>query len=781
MGRTWDDYGEFRQLFPLTPDQRSAIIAAPNEDARLKLYMKYAKDAAQRQFDAAGAENTWDAGDRRKASDALPDDEELVERFPGVDPRGRYSEIDMKLAQRREVIRTTLALRSPETAERVEGLFNHPYFRFLEHKMEEQAREQRLLLRASKLCWNKAAAADLRVEASSKASNEYAVAMDMFYKGVEYMLGIETRPLPKEIEEYIHNSFRGKANPFELKPEYVREGRRMVVPEKVEIAYPDFRTKEVQIQFANPENWGKKSRYFPSLDSDDLKGFVEPFNRAAAGRMLDAMFKVAEEQALAGGGQKNHAYAVDRGDLLIIEGKTVNELLLEQYNNSPFSGKYDDFKAFLTAEGRDRAAEMVSAALTAGKRVEAFIPDSRGRIPDEPAHLTQKGFEPARLSQPSLNAWERFWNKFGFYKEKAVRIEEFAAARERVKLYNRSARVEMDALTSKWREDMFFGDWKREREKVRFGPQTADLPREMGQIARGYSVSRSAWPTLASLKMLADGKPLADILDPDKLQAEKQRVGKELVERISKPGGDPEYEAELFMKGAKAFMEQLDGLAEGLDLTKPETYFSEEFRPMMSALAISYDMFQEMGNAKDVCLQYCAEHGLKPETYQTLYEQIGTHGYIAHTIRDTAYVEAELQSGTLGKRKDPVGDDIGKFFYGKAAVKKFAETYQKALEQNPRATFTQAIGEQAIMEVRLMQPVVCTSGVIESLAAQYCGSPEGRAKVCADMRSGQLERDFGVTEKAPGMFTFGKLESAPAKSAPKPEAKAKTAPMAPGL
>ena len=136
----------------------------------------------------------------------------------------------------------------------------------------------------------------------------------------------------------------------------------------------------------------------------------------------------------------------------------MGEILAERERNTPRNSNItlDEYR-------RQQANEIVAAGLMAGKRVEAFLPDERGRIPKEPIQITKSGYEPSPLKKVTLNAWERHFSKHGYFKEKAAKAAEyqkFIEARERVRLKNQSVLgSDMQSSTSRNIKEMFFRKW----------------------------------------------------------------------------------------------------------------------------------------------------------------------------------------------------------------------------------------------------------------------------------------------------------------------------------
>ena len=97
-------YASFRS--ELTAEQSARVNRAKNPMVE---YGRIAIEEATKQL--ALAENT------AAGQNALPDEEDICLRFPGVDPRGEYSGLDMALKQRTQVIDSALEQR--EAARRV--------------------------------------------------------------------------------------------------------------------------------------------------------------------------------------------------------------------------------------------------------------------------------------------------------------------------------------------------------------------------------------------------------------------------------------------------------------------------------------------------------------------------------------------------------------------------------------------------------------------------------------------------------------------------------------
>lgn len=383
-----DEYAAYRPA--LTREQETLLEAAGSAEEKRKLYADFALVEARGQLRHIGE---------------LPEDESVCMRFPGVDPRGKFCIIDMKLAQRRETIRAALRARSPEIRAEVEALLDSPAFRELDAALSRVTREHRAYTRASKLCHNESAAAELRLHAKALKTSDEVTLVDTALQGVEYLLGIRTGAVPEDIRS-VYASRLGYA----LTPERMAAGQATFRPESVEIEYPDLSAQLTQMQSSDPENWGKQLTELTEarLSAAEIENHIQAYSRAVAIRALNVFYDSAERAA------NGTEAAIDRGDCLIVDGKTAREVLRERYT----FGESDDtsaFEALYAREGRLLTAELVTGALMTGRRVEEFIPDKSGKLSNTPARVVKSGFDPEKqLPKAALALWNGFWAGQGF-------------------------------------------------------------------------------------------------------------------------------------------------------------------------------------------------------------------------------------------------------------------------------------------------------------------------------------------------------------------------------
>ena len=626
----------------------------------------------------------------------MPEDAETPIRFPGIDPVGHYSVIDMKFAQRRARVEAALESRSPQVQEQLRTLLeaekSQETVRQVAGKMQEVSRRHRTLTRASKLCLEPEGRRLLHTQARNMEADGAVEQYDKYLQGMEYAAGVRKGPVPREIRQFYEQQLQ---LPLDLSL-VAQAAQASQQPREIHVDFQDLDHKLTQQQFANPRNWGKgpEPPDRELVDLEQASAAIPPYARATAERALEPLFGATEAST--------DDY-VNRGDLITVDGKTVREIMFQQYQAADMKETYPNFRQFYESNFKQMTNELVAAGLMAGKRVEAFVPDSRGRIPKEPVQLTKTGYEPSPLKKVTLNAWQRHFAKRGFYREKvaqAVEYQRIMAARERVRTYNINAQFHADAGSNSNMKEMFFRDWIRDN-----GPIPTKVP-------HGYSVVRSANTTIAICAMARQGYKVEDLMDPEKLQAEKQAVGREVMERLVR--GDQEWLAETLSAGGVALAEQIDRMTQSLDVTDVKQMYSPQARPLVLAAKVGFDAFQEMKQCKDeiVAQQEAKSPGSGEKAYDAIRSRCYDMGayvkYVAeglnarqklllgdtsNTVGDLGAVACEEHNRRLmvEKLKNNPGKPVSSlvdpqpvaFLYSALSMDKAFRSYTKSLETDP--------------------------------------------------------------------------------------------------
>ena len=509
----------------------------------------------------------------------FPDEPDIVERFPGIDPLGKSCEVDMAFAQRQARLQAALSSRPPEiqayVGQRLRDMrsLRTPSGRAWDGMLND-CTVIRLTTRAAKAAVTEETSRWLLEDARAMKEGRASIKrVDGMLNVLEYLSGLTDRePTPQE-RELMQNL----QVPLTAEVEAHRSDP-LTAPRSIAVEFENFDHQVQQKFFSDPRNWNKHFQDVPEdmANPEAAAAAVSRYSRATADRAISPLFDAAE---------KRTGEIISRGDLITVDGKTVREKMYEDYvasGENPLT-----FPRFYQENVKEAANSYVSAALMAGKRVEAFVPDSQGRIPDEPTQITKAGYEPSPLKKVTLNAWQRHFAKYGYYKEKVARADEYRRvmeARERVKCTNLSAQLTMDLGSKDYVKEQFYGDWIREN-----GP----LPRE---VPGNFSVTRTALTTLAVCHLAAQGRDIEAIHDPNQLRAEKQAAGKEVLERLL--AGDAAWAGETLLRGQLKLVEDMDRLTANMDLSDDRQILTSANRPLFFAAGNAFDAFQEEGHCR---------------------------------------------------------------------------------------------------------------------------------------------------------------------------------------
>lgn len=562
-----DDFERFRDE-TLTEQEQDILNAARGPEAKVEAHKEIAQGRAWFQL-------------RDKP---MPEGVESSIRCPGVDPMGKYSVIDMRFAKRMDAVESALSVRNEEVQKRVRAVLqacttrntaNPLYVAYSD--MQTAAEQHRIFTRASKLCLDPTGREELAQQARELEVDPRVVRFDKLMQGIEYLSGVRLGEVPQEITEFFNTELG-----IPLSQELAEEGRQVSqqLPQ-VAVEFKNIENKALLQTMADPRNWGMtwKEVEKASWDTLNIESGLPAYAAATADRIVTPLFQEAERRTQG---------MADRSDLISIDGKTVRELAQEQFAASSQAGSFDDF---FRQNSVRMTNELVAAGLMAGKRVEAFVPDKYGQVPKEPTQLTKAGYEPSSLKPEHFNAWQRFFSKRGFYKEKVARQAEYdkvMGARDRMRqnaekgvVRARLSRLQ-NVLKSGDRYDMarnkglFFDEIFKEHNCVTVtadgatrydGGKLDQLMRKQDpEPAEPFlSFGRSEAAAACACYMAAQGHKLQDIMDPNKLQAERHEVARMYMDKLK--ANDTEWLGQTYYRGCRALMQQFEDVTRGVDLS----------------------------------------------------------------------------------------------------------------------------------------------------------------------------------------------------------------------
>lgn len=532
----------------------------------------------------------------------MPEDPDVGIRFPGVDPVGKYSVIDMKFAQRETNLRAALESRSPEVRAYVNDMLNkcgdrQSAFYDVRQQMLQSSIRHRQITRASKLCLDADGRRLLHQQSRVLETELQVEQYDKLMQGLEYAAGVRQGPVPREITDF----YRDRLNTG-LDLGMVSAARNLnQVPPRINVEFQDLDHKMLQQTFANPHNWGKSpdevAKAADGIDIEAYSGAIPAYAVATANRVIDPLFREMEKDAPANAQGLDIEFS--RGDLIAIDGVTVRETMQQRFDKLAMENRVTgSFADFYKQNVKRAASELVAAGLMAGKRVEAFVPDKYGQIPKEPTQITKTGYEPSPAKPEKFNAWQRFFAKRGFYKAKVARQAEYErvmAARERMKKIAQASeqalgqdRKEMltdaverhKSLAPIRHKELFFGEIMGEL-GLRTFTTTPEGKTEVAydwsgmnsHMQRTYPEASGAFKGFTRVEaaaacimgLMAEGKKFEDIMNPAKLQPERQAMARQFMERAKT--NDQEWLGRIYYGGFKAVMQDLREMTQGVDPT----------------------------------------------------------------------------------------------------------------------------------------------------------------------------------------------------------------------
>ncbi len=524
----------------------------------------------------------WD-----NARNYFPEDPGIVEKFPGIDPKGKFSEVDMSFADRYAKLQAALPSRSREiqtyvnTQLRALGGSSGDIATCFSRMRNDSIKVRRQQL-AAKMAPTPESSQYLEQEALSLMNNSPNIKrMNGFFHVLEYAAGLTERVPTAQERRFMKNVGA------ELRPDVERcREDALTAPGKLKMVFANLDHQVEQKYFASPLTWNGGPGGLPKdADNEDaLEGMIDRYALATADRVISPLFQRAE--------RTSHGL-IARDELITVDGRMVSDIINERFDEAWKKGELGEgvSRSSWIEENRAKMTnDIVSAGLMAGKRVEAFVPDKSGRIPKEPVQITKEGYEPSPLKKVTLNAWERHFAKHGYFKEKAAKAAEYERvmeARNKIQARNEERRIQMGSPMSMGMKEFFFQGWVKDH-----GP----LP---DSAVNGISGSRGAYTTLAACAMLKEGYHIQDILDPNKMGKERDRICRETMDRLV--AQDKEWAAEVCYEGHKALNRELDALG-NFDITNEKELFSEKNRPFVFAASVTFDLGQEMNHFKQEVL-----------------------------------------------------------------------------------------------------------------------------------------------------------------------------------
>lgn len=680
-----------------------------------------------------------------------PEDPGVTDKFPGVDPRGFYSEVDMALYDRYAKLAAAMPTRPPEVQAYVGGLLNQVAAKGTVlmqdwQRMRDTSLQLRNVTRAAKLAPTQRASDALLQNARERVAAEADFQrMDGFLTAMEYAAGLSDKAPDERAVSYLRDTVHAPI------PDEVMAVRTApaAAPDTLSVHFQNFDHVVEQQFFSNPRNWGKEPWQMPPdiTNADAGALAVSKYAAATVDRTLQPLFEKLERVE-----PTSAIDSLDRGGLITVDGRTVRSMMMERYQGDP-----KQFSTWYRDNLREMTNQLVSAGLMAGKRVETFVPDAQGRLPKEPTQITKSGYEPSPLKKVTLNAWERHFAKHGFYKEKAARAAEYQRVmegREQMRANFTAGQLFATRHTQPAVDDLFFHDYKQQH-GVSSEERLIKAVRKDGEFKPGsaFRMDRSAPVNTCICYLSAQGHSIEDIMDPNKLQAERQAAGRLYLEKAN--AGDTRWLAETCFKGMHALIPQAREFLKQVDMSDLSQARENiaRYAPIARPL---FDVFQEASSAqtKAAFHQVAAEAGTvngvkNGEDLLTLAQNAGL---IMETVENALNAPLAVANphATEAELKQGIANMIG------------MSVMQNAMHSNPNPDILQRYDMMDQASISMMGGLINTHPVVQGLYDQITASPATRQAMSQMGLSSQFQKQFSARFVTKGRFK--EIELTPSKS-----------------
>lgn len=279
---------------------------------------------------------------------------------------------------------------------------------------------------------------------------------------------------------------------------------------------------------------------------------------------------------------------LNREDFISINGislrEAVNTAIIEHPENIPDRVKIQN--------------SLMTEALIRGDQVECYLPDYKNKtISTKPVRMTLEGIEPKELKPPVMNGWQRYWSKRGYFKDLAAKMNQYQTTQaNRQKMQERMGRISQEMS----------GEWPKEAARARVSDAVryndnrlktletlatdffgSDFAKDRSGAPEGSSfrIGRSGI-NLAVAKMLNDGYTIDDILDPG-MEAARNEAGEALIHMARQ-----DSPAELAGLVVPAIQKIIESPNLSIDYANPAAdpkNYNEMFKRSMV-----FDLFQEV-------------------------------------------------------------------------------------------------------------------------------------------------------------------------------------------
>lgn len=483
------------------------------------------------------------------------------------------------------------------------------------------------------------------------------------------------------------------------------------------------------------------------LDESKIQQHMEAYSDATVGSLLDSAFNPTDST--------KSGHQAERGDHIIIDGRTARELLVEEFSKThdPSDSSFKlNFQRYYSKEGKNLINQRVAAALMTGKRVEVFVPDPKtGRIGKEPSRITKTGYEPSDLKKPAqMNRWQKFWSKLGFYKDKVAEQESYKrqmAARDRVQFYNKATRInsvtlssQIPAITEAWGEKY---------------PERKGVDLQSLKRSDGYRLDRQGLPCYVNAVLARErdengkfrytNEQLFDMSDPMMNKA-RADAAEDIYQHDLK--GDTDWLLTLQHDSRTALTERINEQGKNLDFSKPDVTEQKGYREYLQLNNTAFEISQEIDELKK---ELNEKYG--PTEHKQISSTLGELPNVVKLINASLDSQRELMSGMVGTGTRYVRIAMGEMIGGQIAQQHLA-----AMQKDPKIppseyvkgttmeTITSARRDATLEDDDVVGEPPLLTQQSAALEREFVAAPE---KIAAQIASGVFGQRIKLQEPAP--------------------------------
>ena len=513
----------------------------------------------------------------------MPEHYSTMMKYPNMDAKGYYSEIDMDIAARLRKCDIYAKKRTIYD----QALYNHVRGEIvtkadgLKKQVQEIAKEHRVLTRAARICEDPEAKKAILARADALKESEAVKDYNLLITGLEtysrvghYKMENETIKAYDRLIGYVTSGENDLSGAFP-------DGEYWELAEQIKVDFRNMDEFFEQFREAHPEAKGKTKEELDSLNPSYtlFEKTVMQYGRDALEDTLNSCFRTLD----------------DRLDLMIINGQTLREMIAE---NDKIEGRKPGQER-TPQELNDISCNIMTAALKSGARVEAFMVEAETSSQKKLYAETVPFVANSPEERVTMSFWEKLMAKFGFYKEKAEKFKEqqemdrkMEACKQRVKekmgkpltkeeekagkqsvifsapmTNEKKERLKITREIAKENCDSFVRDARNieklygERDKLAYSFFPEDEKARKGVTIEGKvdTLMRDKPLYNCITMMLQRGIPYEEAIDYTKHKELRIEIGKQLKEKF--PTMTAEEYDKIHVEGMKLWVDKVDDFA----------------------------------------------------------------------------------------------------------------------------------------------------------------------------------------------------------------------------